>query len=47
MIVAAQEPEPESSLGELGEYCGLVGLYAGDVGEYPLRPGLYMGEVGE
>ena len=28
-----QEPEPESSFGELGEYCGEVGLYAGDVGE--------------
>jgi len=27
------EPEPESSFGELGEYCGEVGLYAGDVGE--------------
>ena len=28
-----QEPEPESSFGELGENCGLAGLYAGEAGE--------------
>jgi len=33
MFLHEPEPEPESSFGELGEYCGEVGLYAGDVGE--------------
>jgi len=43
-----QEPEPESSCGELGENCGLAGLYAGEAGEYvPLRFELNWGEVGE